>query len=202
MIVEISAYSSLISSGIIDKLKINPKNILILKDIDRYFKTTVISVEMNDKKQCIANKIKNYSLKNTLFDGQALIDSSIFPKNANGYILLRHFCKMAAFKTNIQQFYKEYFSVQYETATVTDMFGNQHFVKDIQLVTTDNAMKWLKFNVSYDYWCNWVEKNGCLFGIVKTAHKSKLGMYQKMSYQMVNSLDNSIMQNVIADSVQ
>ncbi len=203
MIVEISAYSSLISSGIIDKLKIQPKNILILNDIDRYFKTNVISVEMNDKRQCIANKMEHYPLKNTLFDGQALIDSSIFPKNANGYILLRqHFCKMAAFKTNIQQFYKDYFGAKYETATVTDMFGNTHFVKDIQLVTTNNAMKWLKFNVSYDYWCNWVEKNGCLFGIVKTAHKSKLGMQQKMSYQMVNSLDNTIMENVIATSVE
>ncbi len=203
MLVEISAYSSLISSGIVDKLKINPNNILILKDINRYFKTNVISVELNDKKQCVANKIENYPLKNTLFDGQALIDSEIFPDNANGYILLRqHFCKMAAFKTNIQQFYKEYFGAQYETATVTDMFGNKHFVKDIQLITTDNAMKWLKFNVSYNYWCNWVEKNGCFFGIVKTAHKSKLGMQQKMSYQMVNSLDNAIMENVVATSAQ
>ena len=203
MLVEISAYSSLISSGIVDKLKINPNHILILKDINRYFKTNVISVELNDKKQCVANKIENYPLKNTLFDGQALIDSEIFPDNANGYILLRqHVCKMAAFKTNIQQFYKEYFGAQYETATVTDMFGNKHFVKDIQLITTDNAMKWLKFNISYNYWCNWVEKNGCFFGIVKTAHKSKLGMQQKMSYQMVNSLDNAIMENVVATSAQ
>ena len=40
-----------------------------------------------------------------------------------------------------------------------------------------------------------------MFGIVKTAHGSKLGEVQKMSYQMVNSLDESIMSNVVAESV-
>lgn len=55
--------------------------------------------------------------------------------------------------------------------------------------------------MSYDYWCEWVYQNNCQFGIVKTAHESKLGTNQKMSYQMVNSLDESIMENVVKDSV-
>ena len=41
-----------------------------------------------------------------------------------------------------------------------------------------------------------------MFGIVKTAHKSKLGEVQQMSYQMVNSLDESIMPDVIKESVE
>ena len=44
-IVEISAYAPLVSSAIVDKIKINPKNILILKDVDRFFKTKVVSIE-------------------------------------------------------------------------------------------------------------------------------------------------------------
>lgn len=202
MIVEIGAYAPLTSSSIVGKIKINPKNILILKDIDRTFKTNVISVETDKDKHCIANKINGYTLKNTLFDGQALIDSSIFPSWGNGYILLRHhFCKMAAFCSNIQKFFKDYFGDSYYSATVNDMFGNTHFVKDIEIITTDNAMKWLKFDVSYNYWCDWVYKNNCMFGIVKTAHESKLGEVQKMSYQMVNSLDECIMDNVTKESV-
>lgn len=63
------------------------------------------------------------------------------------------------------------------------MFGVEHKAKDIKLITTDNAMKWLKFGVSYDYWADKVKANGCKFGIVKTAHKSKLGEVQRMSYQ-------------------
>ncbi|NDO67339.1 hypothetical protein FMM80_00735, partial [Schaedlerella arabinosiphila] len=132
MIVELSAYAPLVSSGIVGKVKINPKNILILKDIDKFFTTNVISVETDDNKHCVAKMINNYKLKNTLFDGQALIDSSIFPSWGNGYILLRHhFCKMAAFNTNIQKFFKDYFGDNYQTATVKDMFGNVHYAKDI-----------------------------------------------------------------------
>lgn len=202
-IVEISAYAPLISSGIVGRVRINPKNILILKDVDRFFETNIISVETDSNKHCFAKHINNYKLKNTLFDGQALIDSSIFPDWGNGYILLRHhFCKMAAFNTNIQKFFRDYFGDNYYTATVKDMFGNDHYVKDIELITTDNAMKWLKFDITYDYWCKWVYDNDCQFGIVKTAHESKLGNVQKMSYQMVNSLDESIMPNVVKDSIE
>lgn len=201
-IVEVSAYAPLISSAIVGKIKINPKNILILKDIDRYFETEVVAVKTDEFKQCYAEHVKKYKLKNTLFDGQALIDSSIFPEWGNGYILLRHhFCKMAAFSTNIQQFFKDYFGDEYQFATVKDMFGNEHYVKDVELITTDNAMKWLKFDVSYEYWCEKVYENNCMFGIVKTAHESKLGDVQRMSYQMVNCLDESIMENVVKESV-
>lgn len=202
-IVGISAYSSLVCSGIVGKVKINPKNILVLKDVDRYFNTNVISVEIDENKHCIAKAIKDYKLKNTLFDGQALIDSSIFPNWGNGYILLRHhFCKMAAFCSNIQLFFRDYFGDDYYSATVKDMWGNEYYVKDIELITTDNAMKWIKYDVSYDYWCNKVYENDCMFGIVKTAHPSKLGNVQRMSYQMVNSLDVEIMENVCKESIE
>lgn len=202
-IVGINAYSPLISSGIVGKVKINPKNILVLKDVDRFFTTKVVSVETNKNKRCIAKTIENYKLKNTLFDGQALIDSSIFPDWGNGYVLLRHhFCKMAAFCSNIQLFFRDYFGEEYYTATVEDMWGNKHYVKDIELITTDNAMKWIKYNVSYDYWCNKVYENGCMFGIVKTAHCSKLGNVQRMSYQMVNSLNIDTMNEVCKESIK
>ena len=95
----------------------------------------------------------------------------------------------------------DYFGERYYTATVEDMFGNKHYVKDIELITTDNAMKWLKFDISYEYWCEKVYENNCMFGIVKTAHPSKLGNVQRMSYQMVNSLDENIMDNIVKESV-
>lgn len=201
-IVGISAYSSLVCSGIVGKIKINPKNILVLEDVDRFFRTKIISIETDKQKHCFTREIDDYKLKNTLFDGQALIDSSIFPSWGNGYILLRHhFCKMAAFCSNIQLFFKDYFGENYYTATVKDMWGNDHYVKDIELITTDNAMKWIKYDVSYDYWCKWVFDNNCMFGIVKTAHESKLGNVQRMSYQMVNSLDINIMEDVCKESI-
>ena len=73
-IVEMGAYSSLITSSIVDKIQIEPENILILKDVDSFFETKVVSVETDEDKHCIAKTIDKYKLKNTLFDGQALID--------------------------------------------------------------------------------------------------------------------------------
>ena len=201
-IVEMGAYSSLITSSIVGRVQILPEQILVLNDVDSFFHTNIISVETDENKHCRAVPMENCRVKNTLFDGQALIDTSIFPEWGEGYILLRHhLCKMAAFHTNIQVFMKEYFGDEYEAATVKDMFGRDVLVKDIRLITTDNAMKWLKFDVSYEYWSDWVRANNCMFGIVKTAHQSKLGEVQRMSYQMINALDMDIMPQVVQCSM-
>lgn len=202
-IVEIGAYSSLITSTIENRIHIPPEDVLILKDVDAFFETSVVSIETDENKQCHAIERDNYRLKNTLFDGQALIDESIFPEWADGYVLLRHhFTKCAAFCSRIQLFFKDYFGDKYETAEVVDMFGNRHLAKDIKLITTDNAIKWIKFHVSYEYWSEWVNKNGATWGIVKTAHKSKLGDVQRMSYQMVNALNIDAMDEVISPTAK
>ena len=201
-IVEMGAYSSLITSSIVGKVQILPEEILVLEDVDAFFNTKIISVETDKNKHCRAVPIDNYKLKNTLFDGQALIDHSIFPEWGEGYILLRHhLTKMAAFDSYIQKFMQDYFGDEYETATVKDMFGNDVKVKNIKLITTDNAIKWLKFDVSFEYWCDWVRANNSMFGIVKTAHQSKLGEVQRMSYQMINALDINIMPQVVQCSM-
>lgn len=202
MIVEISAYAPLVSSSIVDKVHINPNNILVLPDVDRHYTTNIVSVETDDKQHCIARAINDYTLKNTLFDGQALIDSSIFPSWGNGYILLRHhFFKAAAFCCNIQDFFRDYFGEDYYYATVKDYWGNLHYLKDIECICTENACKWLKFDIAYSYWCKKVFQNNCMFGIVKTAHESKLGDMQRMSYQMVNALSEKIMPDVMSASI-
>jgi len=213
-IVEVSAYAPLISSGIVGRIQVDPYDILILEDVVRTFRRDVVSVELNEEKHCVANWIDDYELKNELFDGQALIDTSIFPEWASGYVLLRHhFTKMAAFHTNMQQFFKDWCAEHgkdYETYQVKDMFGNWHYIKDIKIVTTNNAIKWSKFYAqmggdapsAYKYWCEWVRANDCNFGVVKYSHPSKLGEFQKMSYQHCNSLDESIMESVCKETIK
>ena len=212
-IVEASAYIPLISSGIVGRIQIDPTRILVLEDVDRFFTRDVVSIETNENNHCIAKWIDNYELRNTLFDGQGLIDTSIFPKWASGYVLLRHhMTKMAAFHANMQMFFRDWCAEHgedYETYKVKDMFGIEHFLKDILLITTDNSCKWLKFRdilggtnrSAYEYWCEWVRKNDCNFGVVKFSHPSKLGQYQKGSYQMQNALDESIMTRVCQPTV-
>ena len=53
-IVEIGAYSSLVTSSIEGYVKVEPENILILKDVDSFFKTKVLSVELDENKHCKA----------------------------------------------------------------------------------------------------------------------------------------------------
>ena len=201
-IIQAGAYSSLITSSIIGKVQIKPEQILIVKDYDSNFITNVIAVKTDKNKHCYTENIDNYKITNTVFDGQALIDSSIFPEWADGYVLLRnHMTKCAAFCTNIQLFMKEQFD-DYDTSTVTDMFGREVSVKDIRLITTENAIKWLTFDgVTFDDWAEWIRKNDSMWGIVKTTHESKLGGVQRMSYQMVNSLDIDNMDSVAEKSI-
>ena len=201
-IVEIGAYQSLITSSIEGRVVIPPEDILVLKDVDSTCRTDVISIEIDGNKHCISVPKKDYEVTNTIFDGQALIDESIFPAWGNGYVLLRqHFFKAAAFCTKIQKYFRDYFGDGYETATVTDMWGNKHLAKDIKLITTDNACKWLKFKeITYEDWSEKVHELSDNFGIVKTAHRSKMGDMQRMSYQMVNALSVDIMDDVLADT--
>lgn len=207
-IVEVGAYSSLITStidirvGDQGRIAIAPEEIIILKDVKSFVNSKIISVETNENKHCFVKDIDEYPVMNEMFDGQALIDSSIFPKEGNGYILLRqHFTKCAAFCTHIQKFFRDHYGDAYEDAYIEDMFGRQVRAKDIKMITTDNAIKWLKFDIDFDYWAEWVHKSDNMWGIVKTAHPSKFGEVQRMSYQMVNALDINRMDEVCQRSI-
>lgn len=203
-IVELSAYAPLTTSTIVDTIYIPVEDVLILEDQDSFFKTTakvVYADQVDGKKQCMVRD-DIVEVKNTLWDGQALIDSEYLsllpnPPEANGMVLLRnHMFKACAFKTKIQQFFRDWCSEHgetYETYQVKDMFGRLHKIKDIKLITTNNAIKWVKFknlmgDDPYEYWCDRIRADGSIWGVVKTDHPSKLGDVQQMSYQMVNTL--------------
>ena len=59
-IVEIGAYQSLITSSIEGKVTIPPENILVLKDVDSFFNTNVISIEIDKNKHCKSVPKENY----------------------------------------------------------------------------------------------------------------------------------------------
>ncbi len=163
------------------------------KYVKHYKKQKVI------KKKCIVEDAE-IEIKNTLWDGEAVFDSDYFPKWVNGMALLRnHFFKACAIRTNLQLFFKDWCNKNnkdYDTYEVIDMFGISHKLKDIKMITTDNAIKWKKFmnlmgdspKDAYEYWCNRIKSDGSWWGIVKTDHPSKLGYVQQMSYQMINTL--------------
>lgn len=206
-IVEMSAYAPLTTSTIVDTISIPVEDILILKDQDVFYKTFVNVVKSDDyidskgrkQKKCIVESEKR-QVKNTVWDGMGLIEESCLPDWINSMALLRqHLFKMCGFKTRLQLFFKDWCKKNghdYETYQVNDMFGNKHYLKDIKVITTDNAIKWKKFvdlmggtlPLAYEYWCKKINEDGSIWGVVKTDHESKFGHQQQLSYQMINTL--------------
>ena len=195
-IVELASYSPLITSAIEDQIYIPVDDILILKDRESFKTIKANIIELDENKNVVVSK-RHTQITNVLFDGEALLDEDFFPSDREGFILLRnHMFKACAFNTKIQSYFKDYckeYGLDYNTYQIKDMFGNMHYAKDIKMITTDNACKWLKFKDRmgknpYNYWKRRVEKDKSLFGIVKSAHVSKYGEKQRLSYQMINSL--------------
>lgn len=206
-IVEMSAYAPLTTSTIIDTIPIPVEDILILNDQDSHFRTianivkaeTYLDKEGNKKKRCMVTQ-EETEVKNTIWDGMGIIESALLPDWINGMALLRnHLFKMCGIRGHLQLFFKDWcqnHGYDYKTHQVQDMFGHWHYLKDIKIITTDNAIKWKKFidlmggtlQSAYSYWCNRIHADGDIWGIVKTDHPSKLGEYQQLSYQMINTL--------------
>lgn len=214
-LVEMEAYKSLTASHIENKIKFDPfTEILVVNDLDSYKETLCEKVyyHISDSEvnvldvedMCFVSKEKS-NLKNTIWDGMALIEGG------KGMKLLRqHFFKACGFATHIQKFYKrhcEINNIDYNTYKIKDRYGREILAKNIRMITTENAMKWEKFlgksKESYEFWADHVKNDNCLFGICKTDHPSKYGKYQRMSYQMINTLpvDKYNINNITNDTI-
>lgn len=165
-IVSIRSYQSLIASSIIGELEIDPYSILLINDVagQATMDCNVIKPFPSENGKSTELKVlkEPYTQKTDLWDGQALLDFSVFQngkyvvkdKDGNktehsyekyGFMLLRnHFFKTAAFNTNLQEYYKERFK-DIENPILTDMFGNEFQTKSIKMVTTPNSVKIFKF---------------------------------------------------------
>lgn len=223
-IVEMAAYAPLTTSSVTGLFHLPVENIVILKDQDSVFKTMVDVVyaeeyldQNNELKKRCAVKTEERDVVNTLWDGMGLIESSCMPDDSNGMLLLRnHFFKMCGFRTHIQLFFKDWCNKtgnDFNTYEITDLFGYKHQLKNIKIITTENAIKWYKkfWDImgdtkaeAYEYWKSKIKEDGDNWGIVKTDHPSKLGKYQQMSYQMVNSLPcvKDDIKNIVQTSVE
>jgi len=218
-IVGLSAYQTLTTADAIGYIQIPLDNILILKDIEvesAPLPAAVVSsveVKMPQKKyQCQVNYSEE-KIKNVLYDGMGLIDDSWFPDGMSGFIYCRsHFFKSCLFCGSLERFFRDYCAkhgLDYDTYTVTDMFGNKVKISDVKVIITDKSLKWLKFvdfmggtqKKAYKQYKRFMENAGNYFSIVKTAHKSKWGGKQLTTYQMNNTLP-TVDQNVLSRITQ
>ncbi|CAM3677623.1 hypothetical protein GCM10009865_47440 [Aeromicrobium ponti] len=193
------AYESLVGSSIESTIEINPKNILIVDDVKSTFKE-VCNVIRTGENGFLDSYEEMVSVTNELFDGEALLDSGMFKQGQSMMLLRNHMFKAAAFATNLQLFFNDYFKSDYEEKYIEDMFGNQIKVTDIQMVINPSCLKALKFSsvlgskhAMWEHWKMKVEEDGSLFGVCKHEKATKRGYFngnplQQTSYQMLNSL--------------
>lgn len=177
------AYISLPMSSMIDTLTIEPENILIVGDYDSIFYDDVVAVEEVNGK--LSAEQRTEKIENTIWDGESLMDVSLFGKYADkGMLLLRNrFFKTCAFNTNIQQWFAD------NGITDVQQLNGFTLAKDIsqvKLITTPSSVKYLKFG-TIEQWLNNIEHT---FGIVKYEKQTHFfdGRMVQCHYQLLNTL--------------
>lgn len=186
---ELSAYEAYIAlpmSSIIDTMTINPENILIVDDFESKFKDSAIAVEEKDGRLTASKKEVNIS--NCIWDGESLLDVSMFGEYADkGMLLLRNrFFKTCAFNANIQKWFAD------NGITQVGQLNGFTLAKDIsqvKLITTPSSVKYLKFGTVE----KWLENIETTFGIVKHEKATHFfdGRMVQCHYQLLNTLQLS-----------
>lgn len=180
------AYISLTLSSIIDTLEIRQENILLIDDYESTFNDRMMAIGY-DGTQMTASATTT-TITNCIWDGQALMDSSLFSKYpTKGMLLLRNrFFKSACFNTNIQEFFADNGITE-----VSQLNGKTRAkeISDIKLIVTPSSVKYLKFG-SFDAWLDELEPN---FGIVKFDKPTYFfdGQLVQTHYQLLNTLHMS-----------
>lgn len=204
------AYISLPTSSAIDRLQLYPENILLIDDCYSEFEDTVMATELiNQQKDEYGNvisgdlytNVKTTKIKNSIFDGESLLDKSIFEKH--GYeckatLQLRNrFFKGIGINTDIQQFFKD------NNITKVEQLNGKTVATDIsqiKLITTPSSVKYLKFG-TYETWLDQIEENWAICKYEKPQHHFN-GMVQT-HYQLLNTLGMSKleMENFLKDTI-
>lgn len=197
------AYESLVGSAIEKTVKIDPRNILIVNDVESRF-VQPANVIRTSKNGFLNSFEEDAWITNSLFDGESLLDSSYFDEGKSMLLLRNHMFKSAAFNCNIQLFLKEHCPphINYEDWEIPTMFdGIKLLAKDVHFIITPSSLKALKFSsllgteqLLWEHWKKLIYADDCIFGICKNEKISKQGhddsghILQQTSYQMINSL--------------
>lgn len=194
------AYISLPMSSIIDTIEIKPENFLVIDDYSSVFKDEVVAVEVDDNQHLIASQ-KEMEIENSIWDGESLMDASLFQGYEDkGMLLLRNrFFKTCAFNTNVQQWFKD--------NNITDVGQLNGFtlatdIEQIKIITTPSSIKYVKFGTIEQ----WMKNISTTFGIVKFEKETHFfdGRMVQSHYQLFNTIQLSYedMEKILTPSLE
>lgn len=186
------SYKALSLSSIKGIVKIPLEGILFVPDYKSMFTDEVVAVELQDGTLTSAHK--QTEITNDIWDGESLLDESVFRGNyADKHMLLlrNKFFKSCAFRTKLQKW------VQDKNITLKELKsrGFVTFATDIDqivMVTTPNSLKYLKFAGGFTERNirKWMENINDTFGVVKWDKSTRFfhGQMVQSSYQLLNTL--------------
>ena len=182
----LESYISLSTSSIIGTVEIDPHSILIIDDYDSVFNEEVVNVFEQDGH--LAAKREVVQISNSIWDGQSLADSSLFPVGSHwGMMLLRNkFFKSCCFNCDLQQWFADN---GITSVSQLNGFTLAERIEDVKLITTPNSIKFLKFGDA----TSWLNHIPSTFGVVKHEKKTHYfeGAAVQSHYQLLNTLQLS-----------
>lgn len=170
-----------------------PKGILVVGEPMTRFKEDVIEVNGQDNRRPLVREINDYEIVHNACDGMGLMMPQLAQRWSEevqehytmaGCCLRQAFTKGMIFTFDFHQFADEV--AKHEI--VTDVWGHQHNIKDIELILTTSM---LKLWDSYESCEDWLEKtlaNDHSFAITKVTPE-KLDEEQTLNYQFLQSLE-------------
>lgn len=176
-------YIALTLSSIIDTIEIKPENILVVDDYKSVFHERAIATRLVDGR--LVSKPEDVEISNSIWDGQSLMDRSLFGEYSNkGMLLLRaRFFKSCCFNANIQQWFADH---GIKKISQLNGYTRAKKIEDVKLITTPSSIKYLKFG-TLDQWLDALETT---FGVVKYEKKTHFfdGRMVQTHYQLINTL--------------
>lgn len=185
----LESYLALPVSSIIDTMEgIKAENILFINEVKSTFKEKAMCTEIvkENGKDILHTEPKEMTIKNSIHDGQALMDTSLFAgdyKNKGMLLLRNRFFKGACFNTNIQKWFDDN-----NITEISQLNGYTRAKKisDVKLILNDTCVKFVKFGTREE----WLDKLEDKWGIVKyekPTHYFK-GNLVSTHYQLLNTL--------------
>lgn len=189
---KLEAYKSLSCSA--SQPICSPKGILVVSDCLSQIIEDVIDIDCPiDSAEPDVLLHKGSEIENTITDGFSICTVDYMHRIAkslgldylpDGVCLRNAWFKGMLYPFPIMEFFEKYYSKD----TVVDIWGNEHSIHDIEMITTESSLKLWKAYDSIDDYIRLTEENGYTWAVTKISPKT-LDEQRELNYQYLQSYE-------------
>lgn len=189
---KLEAYQALVCSSSVPVSM--PKGVICVPDCYTHFKADVIELDDSSDGEPLMTVVKDKECEQCSNDGYGLGMPSLMQRWANdidedyvlpGCVIRNAFCKGTVFPIDFRSFAHEH-----GFETITDSWGYEHNIDDIELILTESMLKLWDSYSSIDSYLENCKLNHYDFCITK-ASENHLENIRNMNYQFLQSYDFS-----------